>query len=140
MWFDDERLHSKTVHRETHCRLGPYTLSITVQTAGLGEPIQSAGDLEVAQWLDGQIIHVDYIPRQTSSGAVKLADTSLVADSTPSGWLLRLHYGGDEKELKVESETVFEERHPFSTLFDKSSHGNPNYSRSKFAPRDSGSQ
>ena len=117
VWFDDERLHSKTVHRETHCRLGPYTLSITVQTAGLGEPIQSAGDLEVAQWLDGQIIHVDYIPRQTSSGAVKLADTSLVADSTPSGWLLRLHYGGDEKELKVESETVFEERHPFLYSF-----------------------
>ena len=43
--------HSKTVHRETHCRLGPYTLSITVQTAGL-EPIQSAGDLEVANgWM-----------------------------------------------------------------------------------------
>ena len=117
VWFDDERLHSKTVHRETHCRLGPYTLSITVQTAGLGEPIQSAGDLEVAQWLDGQIIHVDYIPRQMSSGAVKFADTSLAADSTPSGWLLRLQYEGDEKELKVESETVFEERHPFLYSF-----------------------
>ena len=93
VWFDDERLHSKTVHRETHCRLGPYTLSITVQTAGLGEPIQSAGDLEVAQWLDGQIIHVDYIPRQTSSGGLELArhKTRCRLDiqrlvSTPSLW------------------------------------------------------
>ena len=117
VWFDDERLHSKTVHRETHCRLGPYTLSITVQTAGLGEPIQSAGDLEVAQWLDGQIIHVDYIARQASSGGLELAETRLTADATSSGWLLRLHHEGNEKEVKVESETVFEELHPFLYSF-----------------------
>ena len=99
-----------------------------MQTAGLGEPIQSAGDLEVAQWLDGQIIHGLY-PATDKLGSVKLADTSSLQTRHPAVGFYAF-YGGDEKELKVESETVFEERHPFLYSFRQVERGNPNYSRS----------
>ncbi len=117
VWFDDERLHSKTVDRETTCRLGPYTLRITLRTAGLGEPIEAPGDLEIARWFDGQIIQVEYASREVAEASLWLGETNFTANADQSGWLIRVDDGGQDSAVRVDAETVFETFSPFLYSF-----------------------
>jgi len=113
VWLEGERLHSSTFLRQTSCRLGPYTLRVKVESAGLGEPCSGPGDIEILEWLDGRIVGIWYGRRSDGSLEQTFAAGHLKANVSPEGWSLRLTHRERVVELDVTNEVIFETMEPY---------------------------
>ena len=113
VWIEGERLHSKAFHREASCRLGAYTLSVTVRSPGLGEPWTEPGDIEIAQWLDGRIECVWYGRRSDGTFGIELDVGRVEATVASEGWRIRLDGEHSFEALEIRNETVFQSAGPY---------------------------
>ena len=113
VWIEGERLHSKSFHRAAYCRLGAYTLSVTVRSAGLGEPWLEPGDIEIAQWMDGHIVGVWYGRRSDGLYLAELDAGLAEARVDAAGWTLSLDGEHAFEPLEIRDEVAFQSAGPY---------------------------
>ncbi len=106
-WQGTTRLTSTLSKREAQCRMGPYTIDVSVESAGLGEAEESPGDLEVAQWHGGQICRVWYAERRDGADSMHMDGVTITSSVDGDSWRVGLASEDECSDISVGFETVY---------------------------------